>query len=239
MILGIVSLLLLSACESEKIILTSDNNAITLNKITVSGFAELEAMPDQAELRFSVVTENSDVKLAQQKNSEMANNVISALKSKGVDKNEIETIDYFVDKIREWEKGKYVDKGYRVKNTVKITTNKLDKIGDFIDVAVDSGVNDVGGITFELSKEAKQKVSEQLLSKASEDAKNKAGLLTNALGVKLGKAVIISESNYYITPRFYGSYELKSSSIADSAPTPIQPKSVETSASISVVFELE
>ncbi len=239
MIFAIASLLLVSACASEKIVVTNAEDAKDINKVSVNGFAELEVAPDQAVLRFSVVTENSDVKKAQSKNSEIANQVINALKSSGVDKKEIETVDYFVTKIQEWENNKYVDKGYRVKNTIKITTKDLGKIGSFIDTAVSNGVNDFDAISFELSKEAKEKVAEQLLTKASEDAKNKAELLTKALDVKLGKAVTISESNYDIAPRYYGGLEYKSMMADNLAPTPIQPENVETSARISVVFQIE
>ncbi len=239
MIFAIVSLLLVSACATEKIIVTNAEDAKDINKVSVNGFAELEVAPDQAELRFSVVIENTDVKKAQQKNSEIANQVINALKANGVSKDEIETINYFVEKVSEWENNKYVDKGYRVKNTIKVTTKKLDKVGSFIDTAVSNGVNDFDGISFELSKEAKQKVSEELLTKASEDARNKAELLTDALDVKLGKAVTISESNYDIAPSYYASIEYKSMMADNVAPTPIQPKNVETSARISVVFQIE
>ncbi len=240
MIFGILSLLLLAACTTEKIIVTNDQATKDLNKISVLGNAEIKIAPDQAEIMLSVVTEDKDVKKAQQKNAELATQVINALRAKGVSEKEIETLNYGIEKIQEWENDKYVHKGYRVRNTIKVTTSKLDKVGDFIDVAVNAGANDVDGVTFSLTKEAKQKVSEQLLTKASEDAESKANILTKALGVRLGKAVTISEYNYDISPVYYSGRDFMMESAAPTkASTPIQPKNVETSARITVVFNLE
>lgn len=239
MIFGILSLLLLGACTTEKIVVTDDEASKTLNKVSVSGNAELEVMPDEAEIRLSIVTEATDLKKAQQQNAQIATQVINALKSNGVKEKDIETVNFYVEKIREWERERYVDKGYRVRNTIKITTKDMKNVGDLIDTAVNSGANDVDGVTFQLSKEAKQKVSEQLLTKASEDAKNKAELLTKALDVKLGKAVTISEYNYDIAPRSYSGYDFMAKAEAATASTPIQPKNVETSARITVVFNIE
>lgn len=236
-ILAILSLVILSACTTERVIVTNDPSAKDLNKVSVLGNAVLEVSPDEAEIRFSVITESSDVKTAQQNNANTANKVIENLKINGLSSKQIETINFNVEKIREWEKERYVDKGYRVRNTIKVTTKDVENVGKLIDVAVNAGANDVEGLLFQLSKEAKQKTTEELLAKASQDARTKAEALTNSLGVKLGKAVTITESNYDIAPRYYDSYALKAS-VMESAPTPIQPKNVDTSARISVVFEI-
>ena len=236
-ILAILSLVILSACTTERVIVTNDPSAKDLNKINVLGNAQLEFSPDEAEIRFSVVTEANDLKNAQSKNAEIANRVIDNLKINGLSSKQIETMNFNAEKIREWEKERYVDKGYRVRNTIKVTTKDIENVGKLIDVAVNAGANDVEGLLFQLSKEAKQKATEQLLAKASEDARTKAELLTNALGVRLGKAVTISESNYQVSPRYYDTYAMKAS-MMESAPTPIQPKNVDTSASINVVFEI-
>lgn len=235
LILAVVSLLFFTACTT---IVADKESVKDLNKISVLGSAQLEVAPDEAELRLSVVTEDYNVKSAQQRNAQIAGGVIDSLVSAGVDKKQIETVGYSVEKVREWEREKYVDKGYRVKNTVKVTTKSLDKVGDFIDSAVGAGANEVQSVSFSLTKDAKEKVKEQLLQKASDDAKSKAKILASALSVSLGRAVTIAESNYDLAPVYYSGALYKSAMMEASAPTPIQPKNIETTARISVVFEI-
>ena len=236
-ILGILSLLLFTACTTEKIIVTNDANNALRNTISVSGSAEIEVAPDEAEIRFSIITEALNSSQAQQQNAQIVSQVIAALRAQGVPESAIETLAFSVDQIREWEQGQYVYKGYRVRNTIKVTTRDMTTVGDLLDRAVAAGANDVDGVSFQLSTEAQQKVREQLLQQAAEDAQNKATLLTQSLGVTLGKAITISEYNYVFTPRYYeGDLMLKSQDA--SASTPILARNLATSARISVVFSI-
>ena len=87
---GAILLLLLGIFYSmgAKDIMVTTNQ---VNKISVSGDAETEVMPDEAVIRLSVVSEGKDAETVQDENSEKMNAVMEALKKAGVKEDEIET----------------------------------------------------------------------------------------------------------------------------------------------------
>src|SRR3989344_9527731 len=123
------------------------------NKISVIGMAEVEIMPDEVVLSLSVLTEGKDAKDVQERNTQQMNTVIAALKEAGVDDEEIQTTGYNLYPWHEWNPSlqKSVEKGYRVQQTITVTTKETTKAGELVDIAVKSGVNTVNGISFRLS----------------------------------------------------------------------------------------
>ena len=204
------------------------------NTISVSGSSNLEAMPDQAEVYLRIETIDPSIGEAQDKNTAKANKVIELLKSKDV---EVETINYNLEPFREWEKGKYVDKGYRASHTLKLTITDLEKVGLLIKLSINNGANNVDSVQFTLSKDKEKEVRSELLSKAASDARLKADLLADSLSVRIKGVISVSESSPYI--RSYYSYEktIGVESAAVEAPF-IEPKSVSLTTTVNVVFEI-
>ena len=227
----IISLLFLSSCSDT--IVVSEDKAENLNTIAVQGNAVIEVSPDEAEVVLAVITENKDVKIAQNENTELSSKLIESLKSKGFEN--IETLSYDLHKITEWdpEKQKNIDKGYRVSNSVKVSSSEINKVGEIIDIAVAQGVKEISRLNFQLSKGKEESVKLLLLEEATRDARSKAVVISKSLNVKLGKAVSATEFNVQIYPKYYA-YALETASSEF-----IEPRNVETSASVNVVFMIE
>lgn len=211
-----------------------------VNELSVSGSSKMDFSPDESQIFLRIETNALNAKDAQDKNSESAAKVIAALKSAGVNKDEIETVNYHVEMWREWnpKTQRNDDKGYRATHTLKVTTKSLDLVGTIVEVAVNNGVNNVDNVLFTLSKEKQKEVRSSILSLAAKNAREKADALANSLNVGVGKIKSVSESFYEPTPMYARSDMLMESVAAKVAP-PIEPSDVTVQAQVSVVFEIE
>src|SRR5574341_197412 len=146
LLIGIL-LIGLVACET-RVIMEPQPGVTPQNAITVQGATEFDVAPDLAKVRFRVETQSLTAQDAQDKNREIGNAVVSALKQSGIRDNEIETVDYRIEKIQEWDPKmeRMVDKGYRASNAFVISTTDLEKVGPLLDVGVQAGANNVESI---------------------------------------------------------------------------------------------
>ncbi|MBS3158642.1 SIMPL domain-containing protein [Candidatus Woesearchaeota archaeon] len=215
------------------------------NIITVSGNSEIMTAPDKAELYVAVSNEALAAKEAKDKNSETSNDVIDALIKQGIKKEDIETSSFTISPKYEWDddekgNGKSVFKGYEVKHVLKITTQVIDKVGEFLDAAVDAGANNVEQIRFGLTKEEEEDVKTEALYEAAKNAEEKAIVLATSLGVNLKKAVSIQETSFSYVPYYYDARGFEGAAMAKMESTPIvAPKSVEVRANVNVVFGMK
>lgn len=225
------------------------------NKISVSGNAETTVSPDLAELSVSVWTQENTAALAQSKNAESMAKVKSALKSKGVLDSDISTTYFQTDPVYQ---GQYVcpvslpgcgkDEriwdykliGYKTTHTLKVKTDKLDKVGELLDATTIAGANDIGNVYFKLKDETQVQIKQQLLVQAVTDAKNQAQKIASASGVSLAKPLSISESYYYPSSPIYYAKSIDSMESTGSAvpPTEISQGTIKISVSVSAVYEI-
>jgi uncharacterized protein len=209
------------------------------NALSVSGTSELSVAPDKAEVLVSIVTDNMTAKVAQDANRVITNAVMSALKSWGANASDIETDSYTLAKLEEYdsEKAKYIDRGYRLTHTVKVSTKRIDEVGGVVDAAVQAGANGVESITFTLSKDKEKQIRQQAMVAAATAAREKARNLADAAGIELGKAINVQES-YYLTPY---SFNMKANVMAaDSAgSSQISPSKVQVTSSVQMTYEIK
>lgn len=213
-----------------------------LPQVTAQGNAELEIMPDEAEVRIALETKAKTAKAAQDQNSQLMSNVQSALKQAGVRSDKIESVGYNIYPEQEWDPvtGRSKETGYRVYHVLKVTTDDIEKIGTFAQVAVDAGANRIEGINFRLSKTLEKQVKEEAIKQASVSAKEKAEAIAGGLGVRLGELLSVSESSFGWGPvyRDYGMAEMSKGG-SDVMPAPsVEPEMVNVNAQISVVYRI-
>lgn len=234
-LIAIVLMFALTACETKVIMPQGEQQ----NAISVQGSTEFNAYPDTAKINFAIETQSQTAQEAQAKNRETSNTVVTALKKAGVKDDEIQTTNYRVEKIQEWDQnsGKIVDKGYRTSNTFVVMTKELELVGKLLDVGVQAGANRVESISFELSEKKQKEVKTEALRKATANAKEKAEALADGAGVRLGKLLLLSESSYAVMP--YRRYDMMAKAeTAQAEPTQISPQDVQVSAQVSAAYEI-
>lgn len=156
--------------------------------------------------------------------------VIESLKELGVPEEHIRTTRVSLWPIYESNKAESPEiVGYRANSQVRVTTLELDKLGAIIDRSIGAGANRIDGLSFRLSDEKAKKIVGDAMTKAAEDAQDKANAVADALGVTLGKIVGISESVSYPTP-------ITLAREAAVTPVPIEPGELELSVTLQVSF---
>ena len=107
--------------------------------------------------------------------------------------------------------------GYWVNNSLSITIRQLDTAGQVLQAAIEAGANSISGLTFTLGDPEPVKDSARALAVA--DARNRADVLADAAGVRVGKVLAIREVSLSLPPIFRGG----AADEAASGQVPVEP----------------
>ena len=146
--------------------------------ISVSGTATASSNPDILIIVLGVESEAKTANESLSENSNLLNSVISSLSNSGISEEDIQTSNFSIhplyDSIKDsdgnWQQ---ILNGYRVSNILLIQTEKIDSAGDIIDAAVSSGANRIDNVSFQLSDDKLEKISDDLIADAINDATQK------------------------------------------------------------------
>jgi hypothetical protein len=196
----------------------------TVDTVTVSGVGSVMVAPDEAELSFGVETRGPTAKAALAANGAAMRKVIAALRDAGAR-------DLATQYVSVWPVSRDDGRieGYSASNSVSATI-EVERAGDLIDAAADAGANQVSGPG--MSRSDSERIYRQALSDAIADARARAEVLAKAAGRSLGDITSISEGGAPPVPY------AERAALDSAASTPIVPGRQETSAVISVTFEL-
>ncbi len=215
---------------------TSTQKANTFD-VTAEGTAVV--VPDQASVSLGVRKSGSTVKMAQNEANKTLNELNAELKKLGVDAKDIKTTNYNVNPDFDTNDWRTI-KGYTVSAnvTVNIKEGNFEKLSDAMDLSGKLGLEQVGGVSFDLSEEKRKEAMAQARTKAIAEAKEKAEELSKLAGMRLGKIVNITESaaNGYPVPMYARSAAVLDLKMAESS-TPVNPGSSEIKLSVMLSFE--
>jgi uncharacterized protein YggE len=220
-------------------ILSAGDSTESKYLLNVNGDAKLSADPEKVKVSLGAETIASTAKESQQNNADVMQEVRNSLKSIGIASKDIKTTQYSLDVVQHWDEktGKYVIDGYRTTQIIQIESTDINKAGDIIDKAVQSGANKVNGVVFSLTDEKIKELRLEALKEAGINAKEKADAIASSLGITIKRVYQASEGYVYYQPyNVQKSYEMVAGATA--APTEISPGQIEISASVSVSYEL-
>ena len=174
--------------------------------IRVSGNATVALAADTATLQIGVNTKKPTVQEAQKENAALMNAVLEALHAIGIEDQDIMTsqfnvssmFDYSVSSLGQEIRTQY----YEVQNNVSVTVHDLTLIGQVLDAAMEAGANTSYGITFSSTKQ--NEAYQKALTRAVEDAMQKAGVLAAAAKVQLGNLVSMNANQNQYAMGGYG-----------------------------------
>ena len=174
--------------------------------IRVSGNATVALAADTATLQIGVNTKKPTVQEAQKENAALMNAVLEALHAIGIEDQDIMTsqfnvssmFDYSVSSMGQEIRTQY----YEVQNNVSVTVHDLTLIGQVLDAAMEAGANTSYGITFSSTKQ--NEAYQKALTRAVEDAMQKAGVLAGAAKVQLGNLVSMNATQNQYAMGGYG-----------------------------------
>lgn len=203
--------------------------------ITVTGSASVTLKADYARISVGVSTSAKTVEEATQQNSATIFAVIEALKTAGVQEDDIATSNYSVHAEYDYSSfGGQKLTGYNVTNQLTVIIRDMEHIGATLDKTTAAGANNIYNIEF-LSTQA-DAAQDEATAYAVQDAMRRAKLLADAAGLTLGGIVSISDSSsgWVVSTRSYAS-KLDMAVAGNS----ILPDDTSVSASVTIVFELK
>ena len=229
--------------------------------ISFSGHGEVTAVPDIANISFTISKDASTVKDAQDGVAVIEKKALDFLKTKNIADVDIKTTDASFYPKYEYKQAicppvpvgagtsgsavgpsyycppsKQVIVGYTASENIAVKIRKTDDAGTIIQGLGTVGVSDLNGPNFAIDKEDALKTQARKL--AIDDAKAKAEILAKDLGVSLGKISSFSESgNYY--PMYSAVATMKDSVSSTPAPAEL-PKGENTiSSDVTITYEIK
>lgn len=162
-----------------------------INLITVSGIGKVSATPDIAVLSIGVISDSLTVSQATKDNTEKMNKIVDAIKNQfKVESKDVQTFGYNVSPKYDWTGGQQRIIGYTVSQNVAVKVRDFTKTGDIISKSTELGANSVSGPQFSIDNP--EKFQQDARAIAIKQAKDKAQIMADQVGIKLGRIV-----NYY------------------------------------------
>ncbi len=162
--------------------------------ISVTGEAETFVAPDTASVSFSVTKKAQTTENAMNSINERMNVLLAQLKGFDVKEKDIKTVNYSVQPQYSYNNNKQIFEGYRATQRIQVKIRDLEKTSDILSTVNSAGVDNVSQLTFFVDNE--EEVKEKLRKEAIKNAKEKAKVLAQDLGVNLNEIVGYSNGNF-------------------------------------------
>jgi uncharacterized protein YggE len=165
--------------------------------ITVTGAAEVKTPPDQAQIILGVCSFHKELLEAKKENDAKISKMLAAFAELKLDPSDFCTTDvnvaseYAVNDVGDKRLDKFL--GYKVTNQLSVTLKDFSKLSLLIMKSMQAGANEVESLSFGTTKLLESRNEARRL--AIRAARDKALLLANEIGQKIGKARTINETS--------------------------------------------
>lgn len=151
--------------------------------IRVQAEGKVILKPDTASIRLTVREMGQTAKEATELCNQKMDAVFKALESMGLTKDNYHTSDFYLSAQYNWDSNPPQRTGFQAQNTISVTTDQVDKLGDILSAALDAGANEVEDIRYDVKD--KTKAYHEALKEAVQSAHTKAGTIAEAAEVKI------------------------------------------------------
>ncbi len=168
-------------------------------QISVSGEGKVNVVPDQAVINLGFQNSGKDAKEVKKLNDEVIDKVIKFLKKSNIPASDYKTNNVYLYKSYDYDKKAY---NYQANQSLSLTLKDLKKYDEIMMGLNEAGVNSIQGVEFKSSK--REVYESEARKKAMLNAKQKATDYVSAIGQKIGKALLISDSSqtHYPQPMY-------------------------------------
>jgi len=208
-------------------------------QIQVQGNCEVKVIPDRGRITFLAENQSKDQKEAVKKTTEQINELKEAIEELKLKNLELNNSAYAVYPVREWEKEKVIEKGFRATLSLEVTTSEISRIGEAMMKASKVGITNVGELQTFLSLEKSQDEYLKCLDIAADDAKNKAVQIGKKLGFTIGNVISLNEVPMTQPPTQIGAVMKAMSDEASVGSTQIEYSSQKFATNIQVTFSIQ
>ncbi len=221
------------AFQGKSTVQAQEGEPVAQQTITVSGTGEKSIRPSIAYVDVGVRTQSDVMKTAQEENTRQMHAVLEAIKGKNIDEKDIQTASFFVNPLYDQDTWTRVT-GFEVIHSVRVKVSEIDRAGEVIDAAIQAGANHSNGISFDISREERDRLYSEALKEAVAQGETKANVLAESIGKSLGEPLRIAEGGVPVEP--YMGDMMVSREEADGAGTSLQPGEMRVQASVTLVY---
>jgi len=217
------------------------------NVITFSGHGEVNAVPDIANISFTITKDAKTVKEAQAQVTEVEKKALEMLRANNVADKDFKTVSTSFNPKYEYvytrglactaygcPQGHNVVVGYESSENISVKIRNTDDAGKIVEALGTLGVTELSGPNFAVDNEDGLKVQARKL--AIDDAKAKAESLAKDLGVRLGKITSFTEGSNNPTPMY--AKTMMADSVAGAAPAELPKGENLISSDVSITYQL-
>lgn len=201
------------------------------NTIEVQGVGTVGTDPNSAELSVAVEAHDSDDATAVV--GELATKseqLVDALTEYGIPEDNVTTERYSLGEHSRRNR-------YEGEHRFRIQVENPDQVGEVIDLAADSGADELGRVSFTVTGDRREELYDEAVKRAVDDARSEAELFATAADVTLGDPVSIETSRSDFRPRRVG---LTASDGAGGAPpTELEHGQVSVRATATIEYAFE
>lgn len=237
--LGVLLTLAITAIVIVTVVMALKNN--DQDRFSVVGSGTVYAKADIANIEIGLKTGTKKTAAeATVESTNKINKITSAITNLGVEEKDIKTSNYTLSPVYNWtnDKGQELV-GYEVTQVLTLKIRDLSKIGDIIAKTTEQGANQVGNISFTIDDEFALK--NQAREIAINKAKEKAVMIANQSGMKLGKVKsVVENTEPVISPIAYTNAKVMLDSASNQVSSPnIQTGQNEIKVDVTLVYEVK
>ena len=205
--------------------------------VVVSGEGVVFAVPDRAWITITAESRAPSPREAQRLNAAAMRPVQEKLRAAGIPAEAIRTIGYDIQYEWDFVNNRRVGRGYVARNTIDVRIDDVDRVGEYLEIAVASGATSLGGIRFDLKDQGK--LEREAIRLAVIDARTRADAAAAGAGQSVDRIVRVEEQGVAAPPMpLRMSREAAQSAVADGAP-PISAGQTEIRARVTVTAALK
>ena len=164
--------------------------ALAQGTLTVKGVGVVSVNSDRAGINLGVRETDTEVMVAQAKVNEKIGKIVDAMKAMGVEADAISTNGIGIYPNYDYEEVETVT-SYTAYNNIYLMVKDVNNTGAYIDAAFAAGANSLDYVEFSAVETAE--AADQAMAMAVSSAQEKARVLAEAAGVKLGAILEIRE----------------------------------------------
>lgn len=208
-------------------------------KVITSGTGLIKVAPNMAELSMQLEALNRDGGAAKADVDKRVNRFLAALKTLDIDEADVVASSLQLNPNYEYRNQKRQFTGYRASRNVTLSLRKLEQLNQLMDVALKSGIDQIGHVELKVTNE--QQYQQQAQQQAIADSQQKAAALAKAYGATLGPILQIEYQGSavrYPEPRFDMQAMSRSVHSEKAAPGKYLHDKIQFNDHINVIFEL-
>lgn len=208
-------------------------------KVITSGSGLIKVEPNMAQLTMQLEALHKDGGAAKSDVDGRVNLFLEALKTLNIDEADVIASALQLSPNYEYHHQKRQFNGYRASRTIDLTLNKLEQLNQLMDLALTSGIDQIGHIELKVANE--QQYQQQAQQLAIADSQQKAAALAKAYGATLGPILQIEYQGSavrYPQPNFGMKAMSRGATMEQASPGRYLHDKIQFNDHINVIFEL-